>query len=84
MMADVFGTPVETVKGAEGPAFGAAILAMAGCGVYGDVREAAKALVKRSGKKTPDKRNRSAYTEAGNRFRALYPALKEYFQEAKE
>jgi len=84
MMADVFGTPVETVKGAEGPAFGAAILAMAGSGVYGDVREAAKALVKRSGKKTPDQRNRLVYTEAGNRFRALYPALKEYFQEAKE
>jgi sugar (pentulose or hexulose) kinase len=48
------------------------------------VREAAKALVKRAGKKTPDRRRHAAYEEAGNRFRALYPALKEYFQEAKE
>jgi len=83
MMSDVFGTPVETVRGGEGPAFGAAILAMAGSGVYSDVREAAKALVKRSGKKEPGKHRQKAYAKAGDRFRALYPALKEYYQKAE-
>jgi xylulokinase len=80
MMADVFGTPVETVAGGEGPAFGAAILAMTGCGLYRDVPTAAKSLVKGSGRKTPDAKRHKAYQEAGERFRALYPALKDWFQ----
>jgi xylulokinase len=80
MMADCFGTPVETVKGGEGPAFGAALLAMAGCGVYRGVREATKALVIKSGKKEPNQRRLKAYAEAGERFRNLYPALKAFFK----
>lgn len=76
MMADVFGAPVETVRGGEGPAFGAALLAMAGSGIYRDVPQAARALVKKAGRKEPRAALRSPYEEAAERFRALYPALR--------
>jgi sugar (pentulose or hexulose) kinase len=53
---------------------------MVGGGVYGDVRKAAKALVKKSGEKHPNRKKSKTYREAGDRFRALYPSLKGFFQ----
>ena len=79
MMADVFGTDVETVKGSEGPAFGAAVLALAGCGAYRDTVSAARALVKKSGRRTPSSKAHKAYRAWYGQFRALYPALRSQF-----
>jgi xylulokinase len=46
MLADMFETPCFTLQSDEGPAFGAAILAGVGFGVWPDVEAACKATVK--------------------------------------
>lgn len=46
IMADLYGCGIVRLRQEEGPAYGAAILAGAGAGVFADVREASQRLVK--------------------------------------
>lgn len=46
MQADVYGLPCSTVSNDEGPAFGAALLAGVGVGMWKSVREACRATVR--------------------------------------
>jgi len=84
MMADVFGAEVVTVGGGEGPAFGAAILALVGAGRYPGVPQAAKALVRVTGKWRPSAKSHRSYREGYDRYRSLYPALKDHFQDTAQ
>ncbi len=74
MMADVFGAEVVTVNTVHGAAFGAALLAGVGAGMFAGVAEAAGALVRETGSTAPGP-NASIYPESYQRYRALYPAL---------
>ncbi len=67
ILADVFGTEIVTVNVTEGAAYGAALLAAVGAGVYGSVPEACQAAI-RSGRSY---RPRSGH----GRLRRLLPAL---------
>ena len=77
--ANIFGMPVETLAVEEGPAYGAAMLAMVGCGEYATVAEAAAALVKTGETIHPAPALTAAYAERHAIFRKLYPALKDAF-----
>lgn len=73
LLADVFGVPCTRVSGDEGPAFGAALLAGVGVGVWGGVQEACAETVQLGRSFEPSGADYSASLE---RFRNLYPTLK--------
>ena len=79
MQADVYNTEVVTVSSEEGPAFGAAILAGTGTGIFPDVRDAADEIIKPVDSYTPNPENVKIYNEYYQIFRELYPSLKDSF-----
>lgn len=79
IVADVLGIGVERPSVEEGPAYGAAMLAMVGCGEYQSVEQAAEKLVRVSSVTLPDHARTELYRKRYEIFRALYPALKESF-----
>jgi len=78
MIADVYGVPVIRLANDEGPAFGAAILAGVGTGVWPDVSAACRATVHLAGKVLP---SGASYSEAVTRYRSLYSATREWNHE---
>jgi len=79
VVANVLNIPVETLCTEEGPSYGAAILAMVGCGEYKTVEEAAHALIRVNEVVTPDVATAKKYAERYKVFKELYPALKGVF-----
>jgi xylulokinase len=75
IQADVYGHPVELLAAEEGGAFGAALLAGVGIGVWPTVEAACAATVHTAQAVEP--KNTSAMDEAYARFRRMYPALRE-------
>lgn len=78
IQADVFGADVLTLEIDEGPAFGAALLAMVGAGRYKSVVEAADATVRIKDRTSPSE-NVETYNKSYEFYRSLYPAFKERF-----
>jgi xylulokinase len=81
MMADILQLKVERVQSEEGPAYGAAILAMVGAGCFPTVEAACAALIKVSDTFTPCPTAASIYDKHYSIYTSLYPALKEVFHE---
>jgi xylulokinase len=79
ILADTFGAEIVTVNVTEGAAYGAALLAGIGSGVYKDATDACNQAIRLTGKTTPGVAT-STYADYYPRFRALYPALKSEFQ----
>ncbi|MGL5543039.1 MAG: xylulokinase [Fusobacteriaceae bacterium] len=75
MIADIFNSRVETVNSTEGPAFGAAILAAVGDGVFPSVDQACEKLIKVLDFKMPNSDSVKIYEEKYIKFRKLYPLL---------
>jgi sugar (pentulose or hexulose) kinase len=75
----VLDVPITSMRTAEGAAHGAAILAAAGAGHFPSVQAAATALVE-TGETIRPGPDAGAYTEAYERYRALYPALAPTFR----
>ena len=76
MMADIFDLPVLTVSGAsEGGAYGAAMAAGVGAGVYGNLAEACE-IIRVETETEPVRENQAAYRETFEIFSQIYPALK--------
>jgi len=78
ILADVFNTPIVTVNVTEGAAYGAALLAGVGAGVYPDVAAACARAIRLTGETQPGPAA-SVYADYYPRYRALYPALKSEF-----
>ena len=78
IIANVLNVELSTLKTEQGPAYGAAMLAMVACGEYADVASAAAAIVSKRPSVTPEKGLAAAYDERYKKFRALYPALKKW------
>jgi xylulokinase len=78
LLADVFAAPLAAVTVDEGAAFGAALLAGVGAGVYPDVPSACRAVVRR-GERTPPGPDAEVYARLYECFREIYPALRERF-----
>ena len=79
IQADVFARPVRAMRGQEGPAMGAAILAAVGGGAYASVAEACAALVRAGEETRPTPDAVAAYIEQGEVYRGLYRALRPIF-----
>jgi xylulokinase len=78
VMADVFGAEIVTVNVTQGAAYGAALLAGVGTGVYTDAQEACARTIRETGSTRPGP-DRVAYEDYYQRYRALYPKLKQEF-----
>jgi xylulokinase len=81
ILADVFGAELATVHTTEGAAYGAALLAGVGAGVWPDVRAACDAAISVTGVTTPDPAGVEAYSGPYQLYRGLYPALKSTFHQ---
>jgi xylulokinase len=81
IFANVLGIPLDMAKTEQGPGYGAAILALVGCGVFPDVGTAARELVKVVEVTFPDRELTALYDERYRKFRKIYPAMKQLFAE---
>ena len=81
IMANVLDLPLELPQTEEGPGYGAAMLAMVGCGAYASVEDAASALVRVTETVLPQPELAERYEAAYSRFRKIYPAVKGLFRE---
>lgn len=79
MLADIFETEIVTVNASEGGAFGAAILAMVGAGVYPSVEAACAAVISETSSIEPDPATSEKYNACLEVYKTLYPALKPIF-----
>ena len=83
IVANVMDLPVDLPQTEQGPSFGAAMLAMVGCGEYATVRAAAEAIVRVRETVLPDPAIARRYEEHYAVFRSLYPALRGVFAEMR-
>ncbi len=81
ILADIFDAELATVNTTEGAAYGAALLAGVGAGVWPDVRAACDAVISVTGVTTPAPAGVEAYRGPYQLYRGLYPALKPTFHE---
>ena len=79
IFANVLGIPLDLVATEQGPGYGAAMLAMVGCGRFASVRQAADALVHVAETVEPDPALTARYDAQYRKFRAIYPAMKDLF-----
>ena len=79
IQADVFGRDVLTVNAAEGPAYGAALLAGVGAGLWSGVPEACDATIAVTSRLTPDAARQATYARGHEIYRELYARLKPVF-----
>lgn len=75
IVANVMNMPVVIPQTEQGPSYGAAMLAMVGCGEYETVKEAAKAIVRVKETVLPDEKAAALYAQRYIYFSKLYPAL---------
>lgn len=76
ILADTLNTELVTVNTTEGAAYGAALLAGVGVGVWPDVDAACQASIKVTGSTTPQAGQAAKYEQVYVEYRQLYPALK--------
>ena len=81
ILADLFDAEMVTINASEGPAFGAALLAGVGVGVYAGVEEAADKTVAKAEATPPNKERGALYRRRYQVYRNLYPALAPLFAE---
>jgi xylulokinase len=79
ILASVLEAELVTVNASESAAFGAALLAGVGAGLWADVATACAATVRITGSTHPDPAQVAAYRRAYPLYRELYPALKPGF-----
>ena len=79
MQADLYGVPVATTNTEEGPAFGAALLAGAGAGVFPSVRAACEAAITETELIEPDRARADRYAPVQDIYGRLYADLKDRF-----
>lgn len=79
IFANVLNIRLEVLESEEGPGYGGAILAAVACGRFASVQEAADRLVKVADAVEPDDLLAARYQERYDKFKKLYPAVKELF-----
>lgn len=82
IQADVYRTPMVTINVDEGPAFGAALLAGVGAGVYGSVEEACDSTIRVVSSCEPDAQRADRYDDWFGAYQACYRALAPEFDRA--
>ncbi len=80
IQADIYQVPLYQVRIDEGPAFGAALLAAVGQGVFANVEQACQKAVRVLDKVSPDQKKSARYNEIYQIYKDLYPALKPFYK----
>lgn len=80
ILADVLDIELVTVNTTEGAAYGAALLAGVGFGVWPDIATACQETVKVIGQTPPNSKNQEVYKKMYDLYRNLYPVLKPTFE----
>ena len=80
ILCNVLNVDIALLQTEQGPGYGAAMLAMVGCGQFNDVQACADALVKIKKVMHPDAEISMRYAAQYNKFSKLYPALKDLFK----
>ena len=80
IISDVFNLKVETINSTEGPAFGAAILAAVGAGAFKNVNSACEQIIKCTDITIPCIQSVEKYNVKYEKFRKLYPILKDFYK----
>jgi xylulokinase len=81
MQADVFGVETVTLHITEGPAYGVALLAAVGVGLYSTVAEACQQTLRVTETLHPIPEHSRQYEQFYRIYTSLYPALKDKFHE---
>lgn len=79
IIAAVMNVKLEIIESEEGPGYGAAILAAVGCGTFESVESACEKLVKVIDTVEPDQLLVQKYEEKYQKFKQLYPIMKNWF-----
>jgi xylulokinase len=80
IQADIYGCDVHTLNSTEGPAFGVALLAQVGTGVFKSVPEACDAMIRPVDATRVDARAKAYYDRAFAVYRELYTDLRGSFK----
>ena len=78
IIADILNVEIVTVSSEEGAAFGAALLAATGAGVFKSVEQACQSTIKITENVVPGPANK-IYEKIYSEYRLLYPSLKGTF-----
>jgi len=81
LQADIYGKPVVVTNAEEGPAYGVALLAGVGTGVWKSVEEACAATIRRKQRVLPKGKAMGVYERAYRIYGKLYGDLKDRFGE---
>lgn len=81
LQADIYNRPVVQTNAGEGPAYGVALLAGVGTGVWKSVEQACRACIKPTEKVMPDKKTVRLYERYYQVYQKLYFDLKDRFGE---
>jgi xylulokinase len=84
LQADIYRGAVWTVSSGEGPAFGVALLAGVGTGVWSSVPEACRAAIRTVSRTRPDRKNVALYDRLYPEYGRLYRSLKDDFRRIAE
>jgi xylulokinase len=79
MLANVFAKRVVTLATQEGSAYGAALLALVGTGVYTSVPEICKAVIREVESISPQPDAAQVYAAGHPIYKSLYPALQAFY-----
>jgi xylulokinase len=81
LQADIYNLPIVLTNAAEGPAYGVALLAGVGTGVWDSVEQACRSSIKQVTKITANKKSAALYERHYRVYDKLYGDLKERFGE---
>ena len=84
LQADIYRMPIVTINAAEGPAYGAALLAGVGIGVWTTVEQAANCCIKETRTLNPNRKLSELYDRSYAVYSKLYGDLKDRFAEMAE
>ena len=81
LQADIYKKPIVLTNATEGPAYGAALLAAVGTGVFKTVEDGCRGSIKQTAKLLPNKKSAALYDCYFGTFDKLYDDLKDRFAE---
>ncbi len=80
ILADILAKDISVLEQEGGAAYGSAIIAGAGTGIYEDIPSACRRLAKEKKVFQSGRKNATIYGQVYNIYRDLYPALKDSFK----
>lgn len=83
ILCNILNVEVLLLQTEQGPGYGAAMLAMVGCGEFANPKECADKFVKLKKTMTPNTDISVRYEERYKKFKEIYPSMKELFKKIK-